>query len=153
MLHQEHHGAGIFAAHRQSLHHAQQRERDRRREAEHLVAGEEPDQEGRDRHGGDRERQRRAPPQAVADMPDQRAAHRPHQVADREDAEGGQELCDRVLVREEVAADRGRKIAVDREIVPFEYVPDHPGGDDPPPLHGTVAVHGVAIVALAGIQL
>ena len=132
VLDQEHHRAGVFAADRQPLHHAQQRERDRRQDAERRIARQQPDQDGRDRHGGDREGERRAPPEPVADMADDGAADRPHQVADREHPEGGEQLGDRILVREEMAADLSCEIAVDREIVPFEHVADGAGGDHPP---------------------
>ncbi len=131
VLDQEHHRAGIFAADRKPLHHAQQRQRDRRRQADRRIAGQQPDQEGRDRHRRDREGQRRAPSQPVADMADERAADRSHQITDREHAERGQKLGDRILVREELAADRGREIAVDREVVPFEHVADHARGNHP----------------------
>ncbi len=88
VLDQEHHRAGIFAAHRKSLHHAQERQRDRRQQAECRVSRQKPDQEGRDRHGGDREGKCRAPPEAVADVADHHAADGPHQIAEREHAEG-----------------------------------------------------------------
>ncbi len=42
----------------------------------------------RDRHGGDREGKCRAPPEAVADVADHHAADGPHQIAEREHAEG-----------------------------------------------------------------
>ena len=106
------------------------RQGDRRKQPERRVARQEPDQEGRDRHGGDREGEGRAPAVTVADMADDHAADRPHHVADREHAERGEELGDRILVRKEMLADRGGEVAVDREIVPFEHVADHAGGDD-----------------------
>ena len=93
------------------------------------MARQQPDQEGRDRHGGHRKGQRGAPPQPVADMADERAADRPHQIADREHAERGQKLRDRILVREEMTADGDGEIAVDRKIVPFEHVADHARDD------------------------
>jgi hypothetical protein len=73
-------------------------------------------------------------------MADQRAADRPHQIAEREHAEGRKELRDGILVRKEVAADRGGEIAVDREIVPFEHVADHTGGDHAPRPRGSHVV-------------
>ena len=102
-----------------------QDERDRRQQAERLVARKQADQEGRDRHGGDRDGEGGAASVAVADMADERAADRPHQIAERKHAEGGEQLGDGVLAREEVAADRGGEIAVDRKIVPLEHVADH----------------------------
>jgi hypothetical protein len=88
VLDQEHHRAGIFAADRKPLHHAQQRQRDRRQQAERCVSRQKPDQEGRDRHGGDREGERHAPSEPVADVADHHAADRPHQITEREHAEG-----------------------------------------------------------------
>jgi hypothetical protein len=132
----EHHRAGVFAAHGQPLHHAQQRERDRCQKAERRVSRQQPDQEGWDRHGGDREGERRAPSQAVADMADQRATDRPHQIAEREHPERRKQLGDRVLVRKELAADGGREVAVHREVVPFEHVADRARGDHSKQLRG-----------------
>ena len=58
------------------------------------VAGQDADQEGRDRHRRHREGERGAAAELVADMTDHRAAHGPHQEADGEDAEGRQDLGD-----------------------------------------------------------
>src|SRR5262249_34324115 len=60
---------------------------------------------------------------------DHRAAQRPHQEADGEDAEGRQDLRHRILGREERPPDLAGEVAVDREVVPFEHVADHAGGD------------------------
>jgi hypothetical protein len=57
--------------------------------------------------------------------------HRPHQIAERKHAERREQLGDRILMREELAADLGGEIAVDGEIVPFEHVADHARGDHP----------------------
>src|SRR5262249_11097480 len=62
---------------------------------------------------------------------DHHDADGPHQIAEREHAEGRKQLGHRVLVREEVMADRGGEIAVDRKVVPFEHVADQAGGDHP----------------------
>ena len=64
-------------------------------------------------------------------MADQGAADRPHQESDREDAEGRQDLRDRVFPGKEGAADRGGEVAVNREVIPFEDVSYGAGGDDP----------------------
>jgi hypothetical protein len=131
VLDQEYDRAGVFTADRKSLHHAQERQRDRRQQAKRRISRQKPDQEGRDRHCGDRESERRAPPETVADVANHHAADGPHQIAEREHAEGRKQLGHRVLVREEVMADRGGEIAVDRKIVPFEHVADQAGGDHP----------------------
>jgi hypothetical protein len=70
-----------------------------------------------------------AAPETIADVADQRAAHRTHQVADRENAERRKELGDRVLVREELSTDRRGEVAVNCKVVPFEHVADHAGSD------------------------
>src|SRR5262249_26848371 len=62
-------------------------------------------------------------------MADEHTAHGPHQITDGEHAERGKKLGDRGLVREEVAPDRSREVAVDRKIIPLEHVADHAGGD------------------------
>ena len=80
--------------------------------------------------------ERGAPSEPVADMADQRAADRPHQIAERKHAERRKQLGDRILVREELAADRSREIAVDRKVVPFEHIADRAGGNDPERLSG-----------------
>src|SRR2546430_470303 len=41
-----------------------------------------------------------------------------------------------VLARKEMLTDRADKIAVDREIVPFERIADHTGNNDPAPARG-----------------
>src|SRR5712675_1376933 len=64
----------VYSPPTESLHHAQERQRDRRQQAECRVSRQKPDQEGRDRHGGDREGKCRAPPEAVADVADHHAA-------------------------------------------------------------------------------
>jgi hypothetical protein len=69
-------------------------------------------------------------------MADECAADRPHQVAEREHAERGQQLGDRILVREKLTADRRREIAVDRKVVPLEHIADRTGGNDPERLPG-----------------
>jgi hypothetical protein len=60
-------------------------------------------------------------------MADQHAADRPHQIADREHAEGRKQLSDRIVMRKEVATNLYCEIAVDCKIVPFERVADHSG--------------------------
>ena len=129
-LDEENQRAGIFAAGRQPLHHAQQREQHRRGDAQRRITRQEADQEGRDRHRRDREGQRCSAAEPVADMANDRPADRPHQIADREHAERRQQLRGVVLARKEVLPDRADKIAVDREIVPFERVADHAGDND-----------------------
>src|SRR4029077_21151661 len=64
-----------------------------------------------------RQGQRGAPPEPVADMADQRAADRPHQIAERKHAERRKQLGYRILMREELAADCRRDIGVDRKFV------------------------------------
>ncbi len=64
-------------------------------------------------------------------MADHRAANGAHYITDREYAKGRKKLGDRVLVREEVAADGRGKIAVHGKVVPFEHIADHAGGDYP----------------------
>ena len=61
MLDHEDDGGRVFAADRQALDHAQEREQDRRRHAQRLVAGQHADQEGRHRHRRHREGERGAP--------------------------------------------------------------------------------------------
>jgi hypothetical protein len=70
-------------------------------------------------------------PKRSPNMADQGAPDGSHHIAQREHAEGGKKLGDRILVREEVAADRGGEIAVDSKIVPFEHIADEARGDHP----------------------
>jgi len=133
---QEHHRAGIFPADRKALDHAQQGERNRCQKPERRVSRQQSDQKGRDRHGGNRQGQRGAPSEPVADMADQRASDRPHQIAERKHAERRKQLGYRILMREELAADRRREIAVDRKVVPLEHIADRAGGNDPERLSG-----------------
>ena len=96
-----------------------------------MVARQDAHQEGRYGHRRHREGERGAPAEAVADIADQCAAHRPHQEAHGEDTEGRQHLGYLVLLRKEGAADGGGEVAVDGEVVPFEYIADGAGDDDP----------------------
>src|SRR6516165_6188290 len=100
-------------------------------EADGGVSRQQADQESRDRHGRDRERECRAPSEAVADMSDQYATDRPYQIADRQHAECRKQLGDRILMREELATYLRCEVTVDREIVPFEHVPNHAGRNHP----------------------
>ena len=130
MLDHEDEGGRALAAERQALHHAQSRQEQGRRHSQGLVAGQDTDEKGRESHRRHRDGERGTPAVAVADAARQEAPQRPHQAADREDAEGGKQLRQRILVREEGLADGDREIAVDREIEPFEDVADGPGADD-----------------------
>jgi hypothetical protein len=67
----------------------------------------------------------------VANMADHGAPDRSHHANDREHAEGRKKLGDRILVRKEMAADGGGKIAVHGKVVPFEHIADHARGDHP----------------------
>jgi hypothetical protein len=105
------------------------------------------DQEGRDRHGADRKDQRRPPAEPVTDVADHHAAERPHQIAESEHPKRSQKLRDRVLVREEMPADRHREVAVDGEVVPLQGVADHAGGDD---LAGLRGIHRLGAASVCG---
>src|SRR5262245_26540195 len=65
----------------------------------------------------------------IADIPDYRAADRPHQISDCKHTKRGEQLADGVLAWKEVAADRGGKIAVNCEIVPLDHIADHARSD------------------------
>jgi hypothetical protein len=130
---QEDEGGGPLAAGRQPLQAAQQGEQDGCRHAQHRMAGQQADQERRPGHGHDGENERRAPAMTIADMADQRAAQRAHEIARSEHAKGRQHLGHRVGVGKEGAADLRREIAVDREVVPFEQVADGPRRQHAPP--------------------
>src|SRR5262245_342875 len=131
MLDQEHHRAWIFAAHGKSLHNPQQGEPDRREHSDGLIARQQAHQKGRDCHGGYREHECSVATEPVADMADQHAADRPHQIADRKYAERRKQLGDRIVVRKEVATNLCWEITVDRKIVPFEHVADNSGRNHP----------------------
>ena len=133
---QEHHRAGVFSTDRKALNHAQQGEHNGCQKSERRVSRQQSDQKGRDRHGGNRQGQRGAPSEPVADMADQRASDRPHQIAERKHAERRKQLGYRILMREELAADRRREIAVDRKVVPLEHIADRTRGNDPQHLPG-----------------
>jgi len=79
-------------------------------------------------------------------MANHRAADRPHQIADREHAERRQQLRGMVLARKEMLSDRADKIAVDREILPFERVADHAGNNDLAPACGLQSADSLAAV-------
>ncbi len=128
-LDQEDHGGRELAADRDALEDAQAGEDDRRRQAERGVARQQPDQEGRHHHRADRQGEGGLAAEAVADIAHDGAAQRPHHVADREHAERRQHLRHRIGLGKERRADRDGEIAVDREVVPFQRVADHSGGD------------------------
>ncbi len=82
----------IFAANRKTLDRAQCGEEDGSHDAQQLVAGQDPDQEGRDSHRHHRKRERGGTAKLAPDMADKGAANRPPQVTNGEDAESCQHL-------------------------------------------------------------
>ncbi len=113
-----------FAADREALHHAQQRQDDRRGEPQGLVAGQDADQKRRYRHRRHGKGERDLAAELVADVPDHATAQWAHDVAHGEDAEGRQDLRDFILGGKVRATDLGGEVAVDGKVVPFEHVAD-----------------------------
>jgi hypothetical protein len=79
------------------MHDAQHHKRHRRKDAEGRIAGQQTDQEGRNCHRRDRERERCAPAKLISDVGDDHAAKGAHQITDGEYAEGGEQLRDRLV--------------------------------------------------------
>ena len=65
----------------------------------------------------------------IADVADQDAADRPHEIADGKYSERREQLGEWALVGEKLAADLDSEEAVDGEVVPFEHVADHARAD------------------------
>lgn len=93
------------------------------------ISGQNADGEGRHRHRDHRPEQRGTAADAVADMPEEDRAERPHEEPDGEDAEGGQQRGPRIVRGEIESADRAREETVDREVVPLHHVAGDAGRD------------------------
>ena len=65
----------------------------------------------------------------VANITNHRPPDWPRQISDRKHTKDGEQLGSALLAGEEVAADRGGKIAVNRKIVPLNHVSDHACSD------------------------
>jgi hypothetical protein len=83
--------------------------------------------ERRAAHQRDREREKRAPADPVADQAENDAADRPRRKADGEHCEREKLTRTATRRREELRADVGREVAVDREVEPLEHVADEAG--------------------------
>ena len=92
------------------------------------------DEEGGDRHRGDRQGQRRLAADAIPDMAEDDAAEGPHEIAGGEHAEGGEKRGERVVGGEELPPENGGEESVNREIVPFHDIADGAGDDGAPGL-------------------
>jgi hypothetical protein len=130
LLDEEDDRAGEFTAGGNTLHDTQQRQQDRRQDADLLVGGQQAHHRGRDRHQHDRKHQRPAPTEAVADLPEDDAAKRSRQKADSKDRVAVDQPGQRIGVWKEVRRDHRCQHAEQREVIPFEDIADDARRDD-----------------------
>lgn len=145
VLHQECGGAGVLAGGGEALDDADQQEQDRRQKADGAVAGDQGDAERGHGHDDDRKRQCFPPAEPVADVAPEEAAQGTDEEGDGEDAEGCQECCLAVGLREENCGDDAGQVAVDGVVEPLDEVADEARGDDP--------ASGVLADVVAGVGL
>ena len=103
------------------------------------VGRQEPDGEGRERHGGDRDDQSAFASVAIADVTEDDAADRAHHEGDREHAEGREQGDQMIGGGKEIAPKGTGEIAVGREVVPFQHIADRAGDKHSRNLHGLAA--------------
>ncbi len=104
------------------MHQAADEQQDRRGEADGVVAGQEADGEGADRHHDHGEGEHALAADTVAERPEDEPAERPDQEGRGEGGEGGDHLGARLAGREEHLPQRARQIGVDPEVEPFHGV-------------------------------
>ena len=103
----------------------------RRGDADLRVGREQPDQQRRAAHQGDRQREQRAASDAVADHAKHEAAERPRAEAQRKHGKGEQLLGGGARLRKELPADVAGEVAVDGKVEPLEDVADQAGHRGP----------------------
>lgn len=117
----------ILARGRKALYQADQQQQARRPHADLRVAGQQPDAEGRNRHDQDRQRQRVAPPVAVAEMAPDHTAQGANEKRQGKHREGCQQTAGLVGLREKRSGNDGCKVAVGGVIEPFDEVAHETG--------------------------
>ena len=127
-----HRRAAVLAAERQPLQHADEQQRNRRRDADGVIRRQESDGRRRAAHDEQRHQEGALAADEIADAAEEQRAERPH---DEADGEGG-EIRDegqRVVAGgiEERRDDRGQA-AEDIEVVPLDHRADGGRGDDLP---------------------
>ena len=121
------HGAREFASQGEALYQAHHHEEERGGDADPVVGGQEPHEQGSAAHEADRQGEQRPAADPVAHHPEHDPAQGARQEADRENAEGHELLGDGARLRHELGADVAGEIAEHGEIEPFEHVPDQAG--------------------------
>ncbi|MDF3904395.1 hypothetical protein [Paracoccus sp. AS002] len=121
-------GPGIFAAGGKPLHAAGHRQQDRRPDADRLIAGQQADGDGRDRHQQHRQGQDALAADPIAHHAEIGPADGAKRKGNREDGEGLQQP-DQVVAfgKEGHGQDRGHE-AVDGEVKPFDHRARDRGG-------------------------
>jgi hypothetical protein len=120
--------AGLLAGCRKALQQSQQHQHDRRCDADLPVGRQRADQERRDTHQQQRERQDLLAPELVADVAHEEGADRARHVADAERRERGDGAQLRVDRRKEDLAEHQRGGgAVDEEVVVLDGAADPAG--------------------------
>src|SRR5262245_24081950 len=122
--------AGKFPSDRQSLEKSTAHEGERREEPDGLIGRQQADTTGRDRHENDRPGQRVAAAHRIAPITEEQCAERSGQKSDREDSEGGKQRHRRLFGWKEQGGEHRGKVAIEREVIPFQHVADRAGQQD-----------------------
>jgi hypothetical protein len=127
-------GAAVLAAEREPLEDPDHQQRRRREHADRGVGRQHPDQRGRGAHDDQRHQERIFAADEVADAAEEQRTERPHDEADRERRQVGNQRERLVAARIEKRGDHARQAAEDVEVVPLDHRPDRRRGDDLPDL-------------------
>jgi len=128
VLHRHQHRAAPFATDAQPLHEAQGHEQHRGEHAGLLVGGQQADAERGHAHQHERRHEHGLAAQLVAEVPEDDAAQRPREEADRVGGKGRHRACQRVHVREEQLVEhQRRRRAVEEEVIPLDGGADETG--------------------------
>ena len=123
MLDAHQHGAAPFAADREALDGTEQDQEDRSEDADVLIRGQAAHEHGRRTHEQQRDDERRAPAELVADVAEDDAAERADEERDGERREGRCGLGEPVAAREEQRTeDEGGSGRVDVEAVSYTHL-------------------------------
>ena len=129
LLDEEDERGRVFAPDRQPLDEAQDREGDRRADADLLVGRQKSDEKRRHRHGADRKAESSRAPDPITDMAEDEAPDRSHEEPGGENTEAGDERRHAIAGWKELTSDDRGEVAVNGEVVPLHNVAGDPGED------------------------
>src|SRR5439155_23018889 len=128
--------AAVLPAQAEALDQAKGEEDEGGGEPDRRIAGNEPDEGGRQAHAGQRDDERVLPPDLVTEPAEDERPQRPDQEADREDRHRTEEGCHRVALLEELHGEDRGQAPEDVKVVPLDDVADGCRNDDATELLG-----------------